>query len=110
MLSYKIEQIKKRILDSVWVITAKIDEESGTAVILDYSRVNENGYGEEADQLRNGDVVEDADRIVQKINIFNVNRNGYLSGELVKVYDVVNKRHVFDYENIAVRRFKDKLG
>lgn len=100
MLSYKIEQIKKRILDSVWVITAKIDEESGTAVILDYSRSNENGYGKGGNHLRNGDVVEDADRIVQKINIFD--HNGYLTGEVVKVYDVVNKRHVFDYNNIAL--------
>tara|TARA_R110002020_G_scaffold129375_2_gene289680 strand:+ start:9690 stop:10013 length:324 start_codon:yes stop_codon:yes gene_type:complete len=104
MLSYKIEQIKKRIIDSVWVITAKIDEESGTAVILDFSRSNENGYGKEADQLRNGDVVEDTNRIVQKINIFD--DSGYLfageTGKVVKVYDVVNKRHVFDYNNIAL--------
>ena len=100
MLSYKIEQIKKRIIDSVWVITAKIDEESGTAVILDYSRSNENGYGKDADQLRNGDVVEDTNRIVQKINIFD--NSGYLTGKVVKVYDVVNKRHVFDYNNIAL--------
>ena len=99
MLSYKIEQIKKRIIESVWVITAKIDEESGTAVILDYSRSNENGYDKNANQLRNGDTVEDDDRIVQKINIFD--HNGYLTGEVVKVYEVLNKRHIFSYESIS---------
>ena len=95
MRSYKIELITNRLIDSVWTITAKIDEETGTAVILDYSRQNESGYDREND-LRNGDLVENDERIVQKLNIV---AGSHWSGEVVKVYEVLNKKHIFDYED-----------
>ena len=95
MRSYKIELITNRLIDSVWTITAKIDEETGTAVILDYSRQNESGYDREND-LRNGDLVENDERIVQKLNIV---AGSHWSVEVVKVYEVLNKKHIFDYED-----------
>ena len=95
MRSYKIELITNRLIDSVWTITAKIDEETGTAVILDYNRQNESGYDQEND-LRSGNLVENDDRIVLKLNILD---GSHWSGEVVKVYEVLNKKHVFDYED-----------
>ena len=96
MRSYKIELITNRLIDSVWTITAKIDEETGTAVILDYSRQNESGYDQEND-LRNGDLVENDDRIVQKLNI--VADGTWSDKEVIKIYEVLNKKHIFDYED-----------
>ena len=95
MRSYKIELITNRIIDSVWTILAKIDEETGTAVILDYSRQNHSGYYHESN-LRNGDLVENDDRIVQKLNIVDEKNN---LGNVIQVYEVLNKKHVFDYED-----------
>tara|TARA_R110002051_G_scaffold209523_1_gene275319 strand:+ start:61 stop:366 length:306 start_codon:yes stop_codon:yes gene_type:complete len=96
MRSYKIELITNRLIDSVWTITAKIDEETGTAVILDYSRQNESGYDREND-LRNGDLVENDERIVQKLNI--VADGTWADKEVIKIYEVLNKKHIFDYED-----------
>lgn len=96
MRSYKIELITNRLIDSVWTITAKIDEETGTAVILDYSRQNESGYDQEND-LRNGDLVENDERIVQKLNI--VADGTWADKEVIKIYEVLNKKHIFDYED-----------
>ena len=95
MRSYKIELITNRIIDSVWTILAKIDEETGTAVILDYSRQNHSGYYHESN-LRNGDLVENDDRIVQKLNIVDEKNN---LGNVIQVYEVLNKKHIFDYED-----------
>lgn len=96
MRSYKIELITNRLINSVWTITAKIDEDTGTAVILDYSRQNESGYDQEND-LRNGDLVENDERIVQKLNI--VADGTWSDHEVIKIYEVLNKKHIFDYED-----------
>ena len=96
MRSYKIELITNRLINSVWTITAKIDEDTGTAVILDYSRQNESGYDQEND-LRSGDLVENDERIVQKLNI--VADGTWSDHEVIKIYEVLNKKHIFDYED-----------
>lgn len=92
-----VELITKRLIDSVWVIAALIDNKNKTAKVLKYSREGycQIGYELESD-CRHGYFIEDDNRIVKSLIITKDKYNH--TDKIVDKYKVSNPRHVFDYQ------------
>ena len=86
----------KRIINNVWTIEYKIIGDR--AKIIKYSRDDEEGYEREK-ELSTGIIRQDKDRTAQELHIWNESRPSYWYKEDPdKIYDIINKKHIFDYK------------